>query len=570
MKEEILEVLDTFLQPPAKPKITCSKDFFDYEARKEEFESRKSEIYKRLQDIFKVDDRKIEMTNKAFSYIRFSSEQQATGHSLQRQLEGASRYAAEHGLDLDTSSYRDLGVSAFKSKNKDEGALGAFLQAVEDGRIPIGSVLIIESFDRLSRDKVDVALQLLLRITGAGITIVTLQDNQTYSRESIRDNWTKLIVALAVLARANEESETKSKRVKAAWEKKRTTGGILTGVCPAWLVRDGEKWQVKPDKAQTVQRIFDLAHQGYGSPKIAATLNQEKVPTMQWATNWSFGAVHAILKNKAVIGTLVPKKALAEEIENYYPAIIEPAFYWEVQKRIESRRWTGGRNTDNVRNLFSGMTYCTCGSKMRSVGSNGKHTYLRCLSSFSKSGCDQPRFPYLPIERCLMARWELQGRLLWGEEEADRRSKVNPRVALEAQRDELRKKIDNLVAAIEEGHSKTLAGRITGLEEQLEQVEKTLAEPEPERLSEVVLEAGKLFERYQQVLTNNNPAEVLQWRMKAQASIRRFLQKVEVGAATKRVILTYRSGKVRLMDVEPFFELQGFQPGNVNGQRSAD
>src|SRR5271155_4219153 len=94
----------------------------------------------------------------AFSYVRFSSDRQQHGSSVVRQLDAAQQYALAHGLTLDTSSYTDLGVSAFKSKNRVEGALGAFIQAVDDKKIPTGSYLLIESFDRLSRDTVDVAL----------------------------------------------------------------------------------------------------------------------------------------------------------------------------------------------------------------------------------------------------------------------------------------------------------------------------------------------------------------------------------------------------------------------------
>jgi biotin carboxylase len=57
-----------------------------------------------------------------------------------------------------------------------------------------------------------VALKLFLDITSKGIVLVTLMDGQVYSKATITENWTKLIMALAIMARANEESVTKSKR----------------------------------------------------------------------------------------------------------------------------------------------------------------------------------------------------------------------------------------------------------------------------------------------------------------------------------------------------------------------
>ncbi len=103
----------------------------------------------------------------AYSYIRFSTAEQAKGDSLRRQIELRENYLAGKNLQLDeTLTMRDPGVSAFKGVNADEGALGSFLQAIDEGRVPHGSFLLVESLDRLSRASVDVALQLFLRIIG--------------------------------------------------------------------------------------------------------------------------------------------------------------------------------------------------------------------------------------------------------------------------------------------------------------------------------------------------------------------------------------------------------------------
>jgi hypothetical protein len=75
----------------------------------------------------------------AYSYIRFSSEPQAWGDSRRRQASMAERYAAKQGLALDsTLSFRDIGVSAFHSRNRQAGALGSFLDAIDLGMIRPG------------------------------------------------------------------------------------------------------------------------------------------------------------------------------------------------------------------------------------------------------------------------------------------------------------------------------------------------------------------------------------------------------------------------------------------------
>lgn len=155
---------------------------------------------------------------QAYSYIRFSSAKQELGDSLRRQMKLAEDYATKHDLVLDNHSYRDLGVSAFKGKNAVEGSLNTFIKAVETGAIQPGSYLLVESLDRMSRDDVQEALTLFMHIIKLGVVLVTVADGQVYSKASVQDNWTKLIVALAIMSRANNESKTKSDRLLHSWD----------------------------------------------------------------------------------------------------------------------------------------------------------------------------------------------------------------------------------------------------------------------------------------------------------------------------------------------------------------
>lgn len=60
----------------------------------------------------------------AYSYVRFSTAEQAKDDSLRRQDDKAKAYADTHGLTLDESlTIRDSGVSAFKGANAEEGNL---------------------------------------------------------------------------------------------------------------------------------------------------------------------------------------------------------------------------------------------------------------------------------------------------------------------------------------------------------------------------------------------------------------------------------------------------------------
>lgn len=230
---------------------------------------------------------------KAYSYIRFSTPEQERGDSLRRQTEAAVRYAALHRLDLDDKlTFRDLGVSAFTGANEEVGRLGEFLEAVRHGDIQKGSYLLVESLDRLSRQKPRKAVKVLERICEAGITVVTLDDGRTYTEETLDEDPMSLLVALLVAARAHEESAKKGRRVADAWANKRSKaqqeGKPLSALCPGWLrlKADRSGFDVIPERAEIVRRVFDQTLDGVGQHSIAQRLNREGVPVFGRGKMW--------------------------------------------------------------------------------------------------------------------------------------------------------------------------------------------------------------------------------------------------------------------------------------------
>lgn len=141
-------------------------------------------------------------TPRAYSYIRFSNPEQASGDSYRRQAELSNRYAEEHGLNLDTSlSLCDLGISGFTGENRSKGALALFLKAVETGKVPAGSFLLVESLDRLSRDTMSEQMSLFIGLINAWLTVVTLADGQSYNKTTINNDLSKLMLSLVIMMR---------------------------------------------------------------------------------------------------------------------------------------------------------------------------------------------------------------------------------------------------------------------------------------------------------------------------------------------------------------------------------
>src|SRR5215468_2983312 len=159
----------------------------------------------------------------AYSYIRFSTRERAKGDSLRRQCEAAQRWCERNKVRLDEAlTFRDLGKSAYLGdhrKNPDRFALAAFLKLVQDGRVPRGSYLIIESLDRLTREHVRAGLTLLLGLIEAGVRVVQLSPSELVYDE--RSDEMGLMLAIVELSRGHRESKRKSDLVGPAWRAKK-------------------------------------------------------------------------------------------------------------------------------------------------------------------------------------------------------------------------------------------------------------------------------------------------------------------------------------------------------------
>ena len=112
----------------------------------------------------------------------------------------------------------------------------------------------------------------------------SLQDGMEYDQESINQNWAQLIISITYMARAHDESETKSKRISAVWENKRSKAGNggekLTAKAPAWLKlsQDRTKFILIPEAAKAIELIFRKKLAGKGAERIARELNDDPYP----------------------------------------------------------------------------------------------------------------------------------------------------------------------------------------------------------------------------------------------------------------------------------------------------
>jgi len=360
---------------------------------------------------------------KAYSYVRISSKGQIEGRGIARQFAAAQEYAAKHGLELD-EQLKDVGKSGFRGDHVKFGALGGFLRLVKDKQIPVGSYLLVESLDRLSREDVLIAQAQFIEILSAGISIVTLIDGMHYHKDK---DFTQLIISLTYMSRANNESQEKSKRIKDVIRNRKLDALAgkprynhhLAGWITQTRIGDSKDYEFTlNEKAKGVLRAFELYDSGMGAWSVAKALNTEGHPVLRPKQNvdakWKEAQVQLMLRNEIVIGTYQASETidgksvpLGDPIRNYYPAAVPDDLFWRVQAKINKPKPVG-RLGRRYSNLFARNTSCSgCGRILRlskGGGPNRRISYFSCMQKALVDGhpCSGKFFPYDTLEHAIL------------------------------------------------------------------------------------------------------------------------------------------------------------------------
>jgi DNA-binding CsgD family transcriptional regulator len=177
---------------------------------------------------------------------------------------------------------------------------------------------------------------------------------------------------------------------------------------PGWLglTDDRKEFVYLPDRAQVVQRIFQLSIAGIGGYTIAKLLNTEAVPAFGSSKKWDQSTIHNMLTSKATIGEYQKKEILegkevsvGEPIPNYYPAVIDEKTFEAAQAtRRENLSTRRGRKGRQLTNLFAEIPRCSyCGSSVSLHNAPVKS--LVCKKVRDGKGCFRFRWSYKDFEQ---------------------------------------------------------------------------------------------------------------------------------------------------------------------------
>ena len=237
----------------------------------------------------------------AYSYIRWSSEQQSKGNSNSRQTKTAEEMCTELGLTL-VDTIRDEGVSADKgdSLQANFATLGRIVKP--------GDYVLVEDWDRITRSGREDMFDAIRGLTRKKINVVicdSTSDNELLVINDKNIGTGRIWNAIGEGAgQANGENIRRKKKLQSAWDDLKAN--VAQGkVCrlhnlPCWLKNSPKDignlhYIIDEEKKKIVNDIFKWIARGHSSRDVVRLLLTKGVPNIyhngkidcKWGKEWT-------------------------------------------------------------------------------------------------------------------------------------------------------------------------------------------------------------------------------------------------------------------------------------------
>ena len=330
---------------------------------------------------------------EVFGYARISvdiEKEEDKNTSIENQIDFIEDYTKTHFPHAKLTIYKDRDRSGYTFEQREQYQL--MRRRLMSGEV---KVLIVKDFSRFSRRN-SLGLYELELLRDAGVRIISISDAIDFPTH---DDWLQIQFRFLL----NEQPVTDaSKKVRAVIHKSQNKGEWLCAVPYGYVITNQKKlkFDIVPDEAEVIRKIFALYNEGCGYKKIANYLTERHIPTPRMKEkeraeaeereyrrkirpDWSIITVSAILANDFYIGTLRQHKyqrrkingadrkvAEAENIvfEKHHAPIIDDRTFSYTQEQLKQRSTTHYRGKKKYETAYSGYLFCgDCKSPMFSM-----------------------------------------------------------------------------------------------------------------------------------------------------------------------------------------------------------
>lgn len=356
--------------------------------------------------------------NKVSIYIRWSTDDQSDGTTLEVQQDGCKHYLLSQGWVVNEDLiFIDDGWSG-GSLNRP--ALKRLRGMVKHGLV---DCVVVFKLDRLSRSVIDM-VNLVLQ-EWDGLTHVKSAREPLDTSSAMGKQFFYMLVSFAEWERSVIRERTSAGRLARARE------GYKPSAKAPYGYRHGEKkgsYEVDPLEGPVVQRIFELYARGAGAKAIVTRLNSEGV-RFRGGALWNERTLLYLLSNPTYSGKMVygrmsknPRRGKASGetfwVKNesvtvvgnsqYIPVLVgEDVFALAQQIKAGRRVQVGGTSPAAVasEHLLTGLAKCRCGyslyAKSQRNAKGVTYWYYACTGKKikGKEFCDSPNVPMSDLDR---------------------------------------------------------------------------------------------------------------------------------------------------------------------------
>lgn len=344
-------------------------------------------------------------------YIRLSKEDESEGpsQSVTNQKSLLDDFVKKHRLSV-YDTYIDDGWSGTNFDRPD------FQRMITDIEAKKVNMVITKDLSRLGRDYIMTGHYMERYFPEKRVRYISLLDGIDTGVDSTANDITPFRAIMNDMY-----AKDISKKIKSVKRDKQRKGQFIGGKpMYGYKMHPTEKNKIVVDEevAPIVRRIFAMALDGVSCRKIAATLNEEHVPTPATYCGWNMGRkgpyaglwsserISEMLQNETYIGNMVQgrsvkisyksKKCLKQERDNWvvvegtHEPLIDPESFRKVRMLVESRKRTRSRTYDF---LLKGLIFChECGYPLATMnrppvsGEDRLFFVCRTYQRFTKAG----------------------------------------------------------------------------------------------------------------------------------------------------------------------------------------
>lgn len=355
---------------------------------------------------------------KVAIYIRWSTDDQGEGTTLETQLERCRHYLRSQGWHYSEDLvYIDDGYSG---GSLERPALTRLRADAAAGKV---ECVVVYKIDRLSRSVVDIVDLVLREWEGRCFVKSTTEDVNTISPAG--KMFFYILVSFAEYERNVIRERTMGGKIKRAEQ------GMNPGFRPPYGYRTGPtpgSFEIVEHEASLVRRVFELYLKGNGAGKITELLNREGL--RRRGALWNQLFVRRLLRNPAYMGVLeygrtarTNKEQRSRQqlgslvryqhprfarVEGAFPPIVDAAA-WERAQQImgqRSRQGDGPSSRPTYSDyLLTGLALCRCGAAIAGKSAGG-HRYYLCSGQKrqGRSVCDAGHVPVGLVHEAIASR----------------------------------------------------------------------------------------------------------------------------------------------------------------------